>query len=246
MNEKKIEIFELENGFSVKFPFELKDAFRAIFKNATWNSFAKRWEVGPRSGKKLKEWSATIEQSGVLNSLQMAAENNESEQITERERENLINEMEKIKNRIEHEIREREQREKALQSLQKIREEIEANRELLVAAEDETALLKKNMDDEKKRIRNLLGGIIDWSVVHKNKELMAKHLKLRNRENFNVAQREICKQRKFLRQAGWECAAIEFLSDCNFNQPHRDNPELITEDKWYKITRIVDNEEDEQ
>lgn len=48
-----INISKIENGFAIKFPFDLKDNFRSNFKSAKWNAAEKQWEVGSRSGKKL-------------------------------------------------------------------------------------------------------------------------------------------------------------------------------------------------
>jgi hypothetical protein len=44
-----IEIIKLENGWAVKFPYDLKDDFRRLFKSAKWNSEQKRWELGKNS-----------------------------------------------------------------------------------------------------------------------------------------------------------------------------------------------------
>ncbi len=47
-------------GFSIKFPFELRDIFRAAFPGAKWNSNEKACEVGPRSGNRLRQWASEI------------------------------------------------------------------------------------------------------------------------------------------------------------------------------------------
>ena len=52
-----IEIKKKGNGFAIKFPFALKDAFRASFKSAKWNPDEKQWEVGTDGEARLRQWA---------------------------------------------------------------------------------------------------------------------------------------------------------------------------------------------
>ena len=45
-----------DGTFSVKIPFDMKDAFKKQFSSAKWDGTTKEWSVGKLSGQKLNEW----------------------------------------------------------------------------------------------------------------------------------------------------------------------------------------------
>ena len=50
----------IKRGFAAHFPIELKDSFRATFPSARWHQDGGYWEVGVRSGQRLREWAALV------------------------------------------------------------------------------------------------------------------------------------------------------------------------------------------
>ena len=53
-------ITKTSSGFSAKFAFELKDAFKAAFPSAKWDSDERCWKVGVRSEKRLIQFAEEI------------------------------------------------------------------------------------------------------------------------------------------------------------------------------------------
>lgn len=64
-----IDIIKTATGADVRFPFELKDQFRACFKSAKWDAAARCWKVGRRSVTRAEQWAEHVRGSGVLETI---------------------------------------------------------------------------------------------------------------------------------------------------------------------------------
>jgi hypothetical protein len=84
-------IVKTEVGFAIHFPFALKDSFRKVFPSAKWNLALKRWEMGPRSEKRLRQWAAEV--SPVVTELASLDE----KELTEKEIAEINEQVKKIR-----------------------------------------------------------------------------------------------------------------------------------------------------
>ncbi|ENX58813.1 MULTISPECIES: hypothetical protein [Acinetobacter] len=205
-----IEVKKIESGYAVKFPFELKDNFKSVFKTAKWNPIAKQWEVGPRSFKKLTEWTESAEQ--------VDAEIEKSKEVEEAEADlfSAKAELETIKNSITAKRKTHQEWQVILDELKTVKESIEIAKADRKAEEDE--ILKT-----RSQIQNFLNGVIDFDRIQKAKSEMSNlHRKVGERAKFD-AQRSIIKEEcEKLRNVGFISPALEYLASINYNRPDRD------------------------
>jgi hypothetical protein len=226
-----ITIEKTESGFSVKFPFELKDSFRELFPSAKWDSFGKKWTVGPRSGKRLEAWKAESEQTAET---VIAANEAKSElELTE-------NEIASLK--------------LTLSSLSKSTSEIQAMRlqaqeskallDSLKTAVNEAEITKQNeqarLEQEKQEALQMIGKIIDLPACRNAAATMARNMVPADRTKkalFNDAQETISKAYRQLKEVGLRVEAISFLHYANVNRPDRDHPRFVLDKHWYQVSK---------
>lgn len=206
-----IEIIELEKGFAVKFPFELKDNFKEVFPSSKWNRYERQWEVGPRSGKRLEQWVAAA---------QVAAEEIETAQAAE------LNQQELIKLQAE---------------IEKIRVEVARTRkaslainavELLERAKEEVKIAKAELEKEKRilleetaRAEEIMKGVCDLDGIYDAMrviEVNHSQVGAGPRNKFRDAQAFLEQEQERLRKIGYISAGIYDYCALNFNRPDRD------------------------
>lgn len=56
-----ITITPISKGFSINFPKSLNSEFRSVFPSSVFNPDTRQWEVGTRSGARLKQWASVAE-----------------------------------------------------------------------------------------------------------------------------------------------------------------------------------------
>lgn len=59
-----------------------------------------------------------------------------------------------------------------------------------------------------------------------------------SRERFDFAQAKALEMRAIVREAGFRFDALERIASALYNNPARDNPNLIPDQAWYKLIKI--------
>ncbi len=227
-----MEIIKTATGFAIRFPFPLKDAFRAAFPAAKWNADEKRWEVGPRSGKRLEQWAAEAQEATA-------------DILAREEVEMNAVELAQVRAAIAQARRGAKSAEASAIKLAEIRAQlIEVNAEL-AAAQGELAAAKSKADvesakveQEKAAILGRLGATINMTAVKDAERIMAMNMNSadrRKKDIFETARATVKAERNKLRDAGFECVALEILATANVNRPDRDHPKFIKESDWYAV-----------
>lgn len=237
-----IKIEKTAAGFSAKFPFELKEQFRTAFPSAKWDSVSRCWRVGPRSGKRLEQWVAAVEASGVIAELDQRDE----QILAQEELATLQDQLSEIEAGIRAERTRKASFEatkaamqEALQQLQKARHELVdvknqadiAASEAATARNDATEMLKQHID---------LDAVIS---AHARMNRVAGKVGRQAKDEFTDAQQSIKRERDKLLAAGLISYGLNALVFANFNRPDRDNPRDVTMEK---IMRIVGREEGDE
>lgn len=206
-----IEVKEIETGYAVKFPFELKDNFKSVFKTAKWNPIAKQWEVGKRFYKKLVEWTEAAQG--------FDAELEKSKEIEEAEADLFAAkaQIQTLKDTIVARRKSAEQVKALFDELQQARSEID---ELKAEVQHEEAEALKT----RSQLQKFLDGVIDFKAINDAKAQMVKlHRSVGNRHLFDEQQNIIRAERDKLRKVGFESLGLNNLCRVNYNRPDRDN-----------------------
>lgn len=223
-----INITKTETGFSIKFPFELKDNFKSCFKSAKWDSLGKVWTVGPRSGKRLEEWAGKV--APAVEALDAADE----ESLREADIEAVELCIAEIRAGIARARSERTTLEATGKTLADAKAELES-----VTAELETERAAATAAG--REAHKALKAACDMNAVAEAHRVMtANALKSGRaaREAYREAQGSIGRQRENLANAGLRSSGLDKLYYCNFNRPDRDNPRDVKRVDLYTITAV--------
>lgn len=222
-------ITSLASGFAISFPFSWKNKFRESFPTAKWNPAEKRWEVGPRSGKRLEQW---VEVMRPLMDADAAAEQAEFDTVElERLREyaaRLRREIEAVRGDAAHAA-------EVAAALQRERENVEALRAELSAAKQETARLAAQVTEALERA-------IDLSAVREAHREMCRWygcVGAQARERWDAAQEVLRAAEATLAGLGIASRGISKLAHLNFNRPDRDRPNLVFESDVMAFHRLA-------
>ena len=211
-------------GAAVQFPFELKDAFRKAFPSAKWNSLAKQWEVGSKSVKRLQQWIAEVDASGVEAEIAARDEGD----MSEKEVDALVADIAAVRREVAaaraatvaaDEARARSEELRA--QLDAARAELEAAKVAKVAAEAAAEAVAQDVEARVAHIATrqrieALRGEMKRNLVPK---AYAKTL-------FEDAQSKLRQIFRALREAGVECEAARLAANANFNRKDRDLRDL--------------------
>ncbi|WP_340124488.1 hypothetical protein [Methylobacter svalbardensis] len=235
----KLSSTKTDSGFVVSVPYELKDDFKAHFKTAKWSPTQKQWCVGPRSGKKLQQW---IDQINITFSDE-ALEEFDSSLMTEKEIEQLKQNIELINDEIKGKLdtlgKLSELKVQVEECTQLFRFKKEKLKEIISAIEIE----KAEIVDEKKKLKMLIGSVIDIDDAKLQASIMAryhKNVSSNDKRRFSDAQDEIIVYWDNLKSAGLSCQAINFLSSANKNRPDLDRASFVTEKMWFNIKDLCE------
>lgn len=91
----KLQFEKIEDGYLVKVPFEIKDAFKEAFKTAKWANNYKMWKVGVRSKKRLERFNEEFE-AELIAIAEMHAQQEKAE-FEAKEQAKIKAELEKVK-----------------------------------------------------------------------------------------------------------------------------------------------------
>jgi DNA repair exonuclease SbcCD ATPase subunit len=220
-------------GYGVVFPIVLKDNFKAHFKSARWNRDCRRWEVGVRSKAKLDQWIDEVQGSGVIE----AAEAAEAAEMAEDDLRELRRQIAALKDQAEErtarlaKLREtKEGREKLLAELATAKAELERASAEVQAEADKVKAREAEIDE-------ILSTVIDMNDMRQAAGEMARAIGS-DRAVFNRAMRRVDAAREDLAKAGYELTALEILSSANYNRPDRDDPKRMSDEAWYRLSRI--------
>lgn len=228
-------IIPMDKGAAAKFPFKLKDDFRKKFPSAKWNRTEKRWEVGPRTIKRLEQWAAEVEQAAD------ALKRIEQMELTERE----INETREVVAKLECDLREQEKKSGTLETYI---EELNATCELLAtrgaqlkAVSKGVAALEEHAKARRAEIYERLAIVIDFGAIDEAKQNMRRYhsdVGATAKRMFHEAQEVIKRERTRLAEAGLHSAELDYLANANFNRPDRDGVNLMPAGARYEVWHI--------
>lgn len=213
---------KLEKGFSVKFPFELKDSFRGTFKTAKWNPCEKVWVVGPRSEKRLDQWIS--ESEALCAEFEKAKEENDSHALTENELIVVKHELAQFKLKIEE--------------LNKTNERLTESRLLISSIREEIKIAKAEFDEKtkiQKEHQAILQAEFDKvcdlrTILDAQSDMQSAYNKIGaiHRRKYKTAQETIIEQHDRLEKVSMRSLGLAELGAMSFNRPDRDVPRDIT------------------
>lgn len=230
-----IEIIKLENGWAVKFPFDLKDNFRESFKSAKWNRELKQWEVGRNSKTRLEQWANIHNEEADL-LIEMKSEQ-EKHPFSKFEIQEMIKESQKNKRDLEEEVEILKKKNFNLDRSKSLLDEIESSIKLMKEEiKKETEEKLRLIEEQKKR----MDGIIDIRKIRNAQELMNKIREMdykfkEEKVQYWNAQKVIEEQMEKLDQLGLYSLGLEKLASMNFRRPDRDIPSSVGLDEIYDI-----------
>jgi len=222
----------IATGFSIQFPFELKDGFRKAFPSATWNATGRRWEVGPRSGTQLDAWIATVSE---------AAERITTERADADAVELAESELSAIRAEAERIARDLEAARATRRTVEAVRAEIAAHKteiaEIAVQVEAERAATATAKAD----IRTEIGKIIDVNGMRSALDKLIRANRggrsAASRREFEGAQKALDGYDDELIAAGWKSPELRRMINANYNRPDRDKTDA-TLDGLLRVQRI--------
>ena len=215
-------------GFAIKFPFALKDNFRATFPSAKWDSHAKQWSVGPRSLARLEAWTAGMSEAAVAVAAREELAFNEQE-------------LARLKDEAARFLKQAGDAEESAQKAKAVKELMLAASQELAAAQAANEEAQQAAKNEQAEVVEILEGILDMDAIRSALKVMAANhtpMVRARKEAFLEAQQEVVNQSWALREAGWECAAIKKMVGANVNRPDRDAMSNIRESDWFNITAV--------
>lgn len=217
------------DGRAISFPYTLKDAFRAEFPSAKWNPTQKLWEVGPRSKSRLAAWAAEANETAT------AALIAEERDFTEAELAATRRQMDEINQRFSESRR-------SLHELEEVKNRLLATKADFERAIKEAESTAVQVLEHENAINDLLFSLMDKKAIDAAIACMSNNMNPRlgtAKTKFLDAQEVIRAERMKLANAGWSCAAIDFLADANFNRPDRDHPQYNRAKDWFNLKPIA-------
>jgi len=219
-----IEITRLERGAAVSFPFALKDIFRDRFPSARWNRLDKRWEVGPRTVTRLRQWVSEVNASGILEQMSRA----EEAQLAGEELDKLRAELGALSREItttETSVAAIEAATEGMQGTRTLLEEMKPRLEAVRAAREKAQVAQ---DTERARIEALVSAVVSVEEIKGLRREMLRNFipKAHARAGFDTAQSRLCDIRDKLREVGIGCSALDLAVGANRNRPDRDRADL--------------------
>lgn len=210
-----IEIRTLESGAAIAFPFALKDDFRRSFPSASWDPKARVWKVGPRSVRRLEEWTAKVRASGAVEALFAA----EEVELGETELERLTSSLADITMRCGSLEALRDRRMAQLARMSEIRNQ-------LAAAQDKHARLETEAKTLRMELVERAAGVCDLVAARNAMRHMlsawGRFPKSYARGDFERAQDVVQKACDALAKAGLRFEGLSRAASANWNRKDRD------------------------
>lgn len=219
------QFIETTNGAAAVFPFELKDTFRKAFPSAKWNPSQRRWEVGSRSVKRLKQWLAEVETSGI--EAQIAAR--DEADMSEKEVADLRHEIDMVSRQVIAQAAAAAAAAEAKAKAEELRAALDAKRAELETAKAAAAQAKADEEAAVRAVEQRIAHITTRDQIEQIRRSMAyqwRALKAANRERFEELQEDMAKIRENLEAAGIDCRAVRLAAKANWNRRDRDLDDL--------------------
>lgn len=223
-----ITLIPMPNGAAVQFPFSMKDQFRCSFPGAKWNAAGKRWEVGPRTIKRLDQWIETVNSSGLLAELD-AQENRE---LDEKELTELYHTCSKARLSLAEEGAKRESAETRKQLIQDAIADLENIRSQIALAESDRRVAEIAAAAEADKMYEIVDQVVSVSEITDCLTEMRRNMKIAKAnasKRYDEARSELIAHRNTLRGVGIQSDAINQAISANRNRPDRDYPDLCRE-----------------
>ena len=218
-------ITKTSSGFSAKFAFELKDAFKAAFPSAKWDSDERCWKVGVRSEKRLIQFAEEIKAA------EQALEEADAVEIAG---EKLV----EIRDMIAKARKSAEAAAHAVGGLVAVKTLTAAlSSELAEAKAQEEAELKA-LAEKQAEIAKRLHGVVSINQMIGLQETMAWNHDWKSRAkatNFKEAQKSAREIKKKLSELGLYSQGLNRLINMNINRPDRDRVRDITRNEFFMI-----------
>lgn len=228
----KIEIIKTTGGAAAKFPFELKDDFRAAFPSAKWNGIEKRWEVGPRSVKRLQQWIDEVNASGIIEEI---AARDEAD-MSEREVEALRRSIETIRSQIGTIEKNIDRAYVAKKVAAKLRKEladasasIESKEAELAAARAEQVAAEEALQSARREASASAVGedvVAEIESIRYSMIALARRVNPENRVKYGALRERLSDIRKSLDEAGVEHKGLNPAANLDWNKATRDTSDL--------------------
>ena len=225
MTSMKISV---RDGRNISFPFELKDSFRSIFKSAKWNPQYKEWRVAKGAEERLADWVREIENSGVLQDMELQ----ETARLSELEIQALSVEIQQLKAKIASEQVSVQSVDHKTEQARKLRAEIGELGDRFCTQQKVRAEALERKASATAEIMEILGTVADVDKIESLLRGMRKDwyfLKAVNKGRFEQKQEHLEEIRVDLESAGIRAEAIDLAVEANFNRPDRDEPDLSVE-----------------
>jgi hypothetical protein len=220
-----IDIEKTSTGFAVKFPYELKDDFRRAFRSAKWNPNEKRWQVGPRSRKRLEQWVEVVRNSGVLEDL----EAHESADLAEEEVQRLQSEILQIQKQLDGAAKAARRANEARDRALSMKAELAERKADLQPFQEARAQAEKERDSARSEVMSEVATLADVEEIDRLRAGMKSEWRAQkavNRQRFEEKQGMLRQIRDDLRAADIESRALNLAVGANYNRPDRDKPDL--------------------
>lgn len=226
MNKYEIKVTKTGSAISIALPFELKDAFRSVFKTAKWSPAEKVWVISSRSEKRLNEWINRIHASSVLDQLSSS----DQAEMNAKEIRQLENDIERIKAAAASARANARASIEAAGELSKIREDLDAAKADRDAAVAEQKAAQEQLDAVRRSVNEIVETVVSIAEIEKLRKGMwfdMKRPKAVNKKWFNEKQGQLEEILEKLENAGIGCDALTDAVNVNFNRPDRDAKDLI-------------------
>ena len=219
-------ITKTSSGFSAKFAFELKDAFKAAFPSAKWDSDERCWKVGVRSEKRLIQFAEEIKAA------EMAIEEADAVEIAG---EKLV----EIRDMITKSRKSAEAASEAVGGLAAVKTlTAELNSELAEAKAKEEAQIKA-LAEKQAEIAKKLHGVVSINQMIGRQQTMAWNHDWKDRAkatNFKEAKQSAREIAKKLSELGLYSQGLNRLINMNINRPDRDRVRDISRNEFFMIS----------
>lgn len=211
-------------GAAAKFPFELKDAFRKAFPSAKWNAAAKQWEVGSKSVKRLEQWLAQIDASGV--EAELAAR--DEADLSDKDVAALAADIDAIRREVAAARAGKTATDEARARAEDLRGKLEAARAELEAAKAEKVAAEAAAQAAAADVEARVAHIATRARIEGLRSALRKNwiAKAYARAPFEEAQEELADICRNLRAIGVSCEAARLAANVNRNRPDRDRADL--------------------
>lgn len=220
-------IKKISSGFSAKFAFELKDAFKAAFPSAKWDPDERCWKVGVRSEKRLIQFAEEIKTAELAI---------EEADVVEIAGEKLV----ELRDMIAKARKSAEAASKAIGGISAVKTlTAELNSELAEAKAKEEAQLNA-LAEKQAEIAEKLDGVVSINQMIGLQETMAFNHDWKNRAkatNFKEAQQSAREIAAKLSELGLYSEGLNRLINVNINRPDRDRVRDISRNDFFMICK---------